>query len=540
MNSQSIEDLYDKSLNEIEKLFLSLDKTQKKEFSSSYLHKAKQKKDTLQIANGYYLNSLLYSHSNKAVVYADSIIQIAKNNSKEYLAKGYLQKGIQLYYLARYTEALDQYLIANKYFTKQQDKFHLLKVNHYIGLLKNAADQEREALPIFKKNILFFKNEYSKKRHQDQYFKSLFALADSYIRNNKIDSALIVNTIGIKESLIHKNNLYPYFLLSFGGARSLKKEYKGALDSLIKGSNLIQTKKKSLCDSYLIISDTYREIKNLETSINYLKKIDSIYKTNPQVIFQVRQANQKLYIHYKSIKNYKEQLKTVDKLLSIDSIMKKEYTNLDMQIVEKFDVPKLLSEKEILISDLKNKDDFNKKRLVFITSISFLLIIILFYFIRKKIIYKMRFNKLLSSTKNEGSKTTNNTTVITSTLELPKDIIEKIVLSLNNFEKSKKFITKKYTLNSLAKEFNTNSTYLSNIINSSKNTNFSNYLNNLKVEYAIEKLKTDKQFRSYTIKAIAEEVGFNTAQSFTNAFHKKTGIYPSYFIKSLKTNVGTS
>src|SRR5690606_14623444 len=92
---------------------------------------------------------------------------------------------------------------------------------------------------------------------------------------------------------------------------------------------------------------------------------------------------------------------------------------------------------------------------------------------------------------------------------------------------------KKYTLNSLAKELNTNSTYLSKVINSSMQVNFSNYLNNLRVEYAIEKLAKSEKFRSYTIKAIAEESGFSTAQSFSTAFYKITGIYPSYFIKRL-------
>ncbi len=33
--------------------------------------------------------------------------------------------------------------------------------------------------------------------------------------------------------------------------------------------------------------------------------------------------------------------------------------------------------------------------------------------------------------------------------------------------------------------------------------------------------------------AIAEEAGFNTAESFSKAFFKKTGIKPSYFIKEL-------
>ena len=112
-------------------------------------------------------------------------------------------------------------------------------------------------------------------------------------------------------------------------------------------------------------------------------------------------------------------------------------------------------------------------------------------------------------------------------------MVEKILIKIDKFEKSKKFLLKKYTLNSLSKELNTNSAYLSKIINATKETNFANYLNELKINEAIERLKTEKKFRAYTIKSIAEEVGFNTPQAFSQAFLRKTGIKPSYFIKKL-------
>ena len=85
----------------------------------------------------------------------------------------------------------------------------------------------------------------------------------------------------------------------------------------------------------------------------------------------------------------------------------------------------------------------------------------------------------------------------------------------------------------LAKELNTNSTYLSKIINVYKEKNFSNYLHDLRIGYAIERLRDDEKFRLYSIKGISEEMGFKTSESFAKAFHKKTGIYPSAFIKTL-------
>lgn len=91
-------------------------------------------------------------------------------------------------------------------------------------------------------------------------------------------------------------------------------------------------------------------------------------------------------------------------------------------------------------------------------------------------------------------------------------------------------------LNSLAKNMGTNSNYLSKIINFHKGDNFSTYLSDLRIEYTIEALQKQSKLREYTIKTIAHEVGFGNTESFTKAFYKKTGLYPSYFIKQLKKN----
>ena len=67
------------------------------------------------------------------------------------------------------------------------------------------------------------------------------------------------------------------------------------------------------------------------------------------------------------------------------------------------------------------------------------------------------------------------------------------------------------------------------------------YINDLKVEYIIKKLKSNPKFRLYTNKALAEEAHFSTTQHFTRAFMKNTGISPTYFVKQLnKLNVKTT
>ena len=112
-------------------------------------------------------------------------------------------------------------------------------------------------------------------------------------------------------------------------------------------------------------------------------------------------------------------------------------------------------------------------------------------------------------------------------------MISDILKKLEIFESEHTFIKNGITLNKLSKDFNTNTAYLSKIINHYKKESFSSYLNNLRIDFVIKELKNNKQFRSYTILAISKEIGFNNPESFSKAFYKKTGIYPSYFIKEL-------
>jgi AraC-like DNA-binding protein len=71
------------------------------------------------------------------------------------------------------------------------------------------------------------------------------------------------------------------------------------------------------------------------------------------------------------------------------------------------------------------------------------------------------------------------------------------------------------------------------VINHYKNKSFINYLNELRITYAIKELKENTMIRKFTIKAIANEVGYNSGETFSNAFYKQVGIKPSFFIKEL-------
>ena len=524
------------------------DKDRKIKLANQYTEVVKRGGDPIEMADTYLFLSQAFSHSERAVAYTDSIIQVTKDvkNNTMYPAEGYLQKGIQLYYIADFDKALENYLKANAYFREQQNNFKQLVIQHYIGLLKNNIDETDEAFLIFKKNMKFFEDVKNRENYQQQYLKSLYAIAVSYVSKGKPDSALAWSKMGIETSLKTEDKyLYPYFLFSSGSSEELKKNYKVALDSILKGSSLILDKKKSLCTAYLNISEIYDSLNNKSKALEYLYKVDSVYQKEPQVIFKVRTAYDILLKKYQDEGNKDMQLETVKKMLTIDSLLELRPQNLSRKIVEQYDTPKLLYEKEKLIEELEEETNIGKTAITILGLLSVGLIFSVIYVTRKNIVHKKRFNSLMQEQKPQEKPTieekiavvAQQTETVKKVTDLPDEVVQSILERLTRFETSYKFTNKQYTLSSLAKELQTNSAYLSKIINAEKKTSFAHYMNKLRIDYAIEKLKEDAVLRSYTIKAIANEFGFNTAQSFSNAFYKQTGIYPSFFIKQLEKDI---
>ncbi|WP_420571363.1 helix-turn-helix domain-containing protein [Kordia sp.] len=118
-------------------------------------------------------------------------------------------------------------------------------------------------------------------------------------------------------------------------------------------------------------------------------------------------------------------------------------------------------------------------------------------------------------------------------IEIDEEIVAEILENLKAFELENGFLTSKITLHEFAKQMQTNTKYLSKVINTYKMKSFRNYINDLRIQYSIKKLQNNPSYRKYTVSALATEAGFSTKQSFTNAFQRKTGKTVSSYIEQL-------
>ena len=111
--------------------------------------------------------------------------------------------------------------------------------------------------------------------------------------------------------------------------------------------------------------------------------------------------------------------------------------------------------------------------------------------------------------------------------ELYERIVEKIVLQ-------KKYKEPNYLAKDLARELDTNTRYLSAVINSRFGMNYSCLVNEYRVRDALH-LLVDKRYASKSIEEISALVGFANRQSFYSAFYRNTGEAPNDYRKRHET-----
>lgn len=122
-------------------------------------------------------------------------------------------------------------------------------------------------------------------------------------------------------------------------------------------------------------------------------------------------------------------------------------------------------------------------------------------------------------------------------LSIPKETEKRILVKLVELEQERFYLRKDITLSLLCAAIDVNPKYLSLVIRKYKGKDFNNYINELRVKYIIEKLRSGTDYRSYKIAYLADEAGFSSHSKFALAFKALTGISPSTFIQNLRRDI---
>ena len=139
---------------------------------------------------------------------------------------------------------------------------------------------------------------------------------------------------------------------------------------------------------------------------------------------------------------------------------------------------------------------------------------------------------LLEANKQNDIYKTNSSQEITKSPS--EEILTKASWLKEQMETNLFYLNSELTLKSLADNLNIHPNLLSKIINDGLGKNFSDFVNEYRVNAIIDKLHSDK-YNHITLLGMSYECGFNSKTTFNRVFKNITGVTPIYYKKSIKS-----
>lgn len=490
------------------------------------------------ICYGYYYLANSSDEINK-IQYLDSIIyyyskNLQQESFQQFPELAYRAKADWYYKKRKFDKSLDVLLEGLNVATKNNKPYYINDFNFTVGLIKSERlEQEKDALKIFRKVYQYYDSKENKENEESEYFSSLFALADINRKLGINDSATYYNKLGFRSA---QQSADTFFINYFSFNEGLNQSYVGhseaAIDSILTSISFLKKQGDiaNLGLAHYYLGKSYLASQDLNKGLFHFNKMDSIFQTDYIFNIEQRAGFEYLVNFHKSKDDKIKQLRAIETLVRLDSIYMNQYKGIRDLMDIRFDRLSLLKERDVLLDTLDEQKSKSKKTVYFLLVIGIFLLSSTLIYYKKQRTYKYRFNEIMNSGHVEETtgEVDNN-----EDIGVPDKIVEQILANLSIFEKEEGYLNPKMNTHILAERLSTNSKYLSKVINQHKGQSIIVYINNLRIDYAIKRLKEDTQFRNYTIKAIAEEVGFNNPNSFSSAFEKRTKLKPSYFVKRI-------
>lgn len=483
-----------------------------------------------------YIENKLGNRNNALQLIEESQSINSAINNDSLLLKNTNLKGIIYSFKNEYMLAIDSYLEAKTIAEKMGNEDDVLIISHNIAIIKQEINDLQGALDIFLSNLK--RIEASKKPFLRQKLLTYFTIADTYLRLEDLENATLYNEKGLNNSLdtIH-SDLNIFFRSNKAIISYKQKKYEETISIYddIKNDIIELSNTKLLIITYLNLGKSNFELENYDATIENFEKIKDI-SNNYKDVSPYNLRDIYYYLAKSYIKTNQPVLanKSFDLLITLDKENDLVTKNAERKIYKNFDLSNLKEE----LAVLNNKLSKQKKTAYYIYGLAFILIAIIILFHKwKQKLNRHLFEELaleieILEQRNDKANTKKNDIIVTD------KNVTKILENLKKFEKNKSYLNTECTLNHVAKKINTNTWYLSNVINKHKGKTFKAYITELRLNEALIQLKNERKLHVFTIKAIALEFGFKRQETFSKAFRVRTGMYPSTYIKNLdNTNI---
>ena len=503
-------------------------------YARSWIAKAKKERNFIQLSEGYKAMMHRVKRAQK-LVYVDSMVVSAVKSSEDLqIGSAYLTKGLLYYEGFEHVKALDNYIIANKHISKTRDKYMVHKVKYAIAQTRYFLGYYQDAISLLRECASYFKDE-----NETAYISSLHALALSYNRTGQFNLSSQTNSLGLLAMQESENfKLKPYFIQSEGVNQYFKKDYLLAIKLISSSIPELRLRKDASNQAVgnFYIGKSYWDMKMREKAVHYFKMVDQVFTAQNYIRPDLRENYELLINYYKAKHDTDLQLFYIDQLFRLDSILKDQNTYLVSQITKEYDTKKLVQEKK----DIEHEKILQGLLATLIISLLLGLVIFLIYrHLRNKKRYR-HFEQIMNNPINYNHASTTTVVATDSKTKLKPEVELAILNNLENFENTHQYLDKGMNLNKVALRLKTNTKYVTTILLDHRDKGIIEYISDLKIDYIVERLKTEKKYRNYTNEALGDISGFGSTQIFTKTFKSRTGMSPTWFIQELKKSDSSS
>ncbi|SNR15211.1 helix-turn-helix domain-containing protein [Tenacibaculum jejuense] len=423
------------------------------------------------------------------------------------------------------------------------DKFHyLVTINMSKALIKNELKLENDSKKILLNIIKDIENKKVSKIDTGNFNHIIDKKAAA---NNLLGKTYLLLSKREKKpelldsTIYYYNKAYKYaklfipphpdselmYTLKMTEVYISKGAYEKALE-LVNNYAKINNGHEYLQESFMNKAICFHNLQKSDSAIYYAHKLIEIPNLSKSFLITGYDILSNQYIKKNQLKKaYKYSKLTLSEFDKARLQQDKTY-----QLLYDNDIEKI---KELNQSILKSE---KSKYTNIILTFALILFIAFSFFLFKRKKYKNKIVDIQNKEKEEDIKIEISKEKESQKVEynIDEELENKILAKINTIDNELSFLKPDFTINTLAKDLQTNSTYISFIFNKNKNETFKQYYSKRKIDYIVEKLNDEKIYRNYSIQALAEEVGYTNASAFTRVFKKYMNITPSAYIKNLK------
>ncbi|WP_319591110.1 AraC family transcriptional regulator [uncultured Draconibacterium sp.] len=476
--------------------------------------------------------------SNKSVNLLEEALELAQLNNdtteqihiKYWLAEAYQKVG-------KYEQALTLAQELYKYSEQNNDLMNapynliqLAQITSFIETDTSYFDYYHMALAISKSL-----------NHQELQGNVLMQLASAYLSENYYEKA---------EIYFNKASAFYDDLTT-----TEKLHFLNEITALHIKTNALKTAKTKALQSLKLAQHMQGDLwclgacSNLASIYQLEEKYDSAFYFYAQTVKQYKRTNNlpELSKTFKNISDLyletKQYRQSVDYLDSSLITQQQAINNINASTLARLRTETDYYINKSKISELQSKNQESVARAKRLSDLSIaisllLAVSLIFYRINRKRLKELReshlnllkknieldnANKVLNKAKTKSLKKSKN-------IKNEKALFAELHLLLHNDEI---YTNPDLSLQSLATKLNSNTSYLSSIINKNYKCNFKTLINSLRIDKA-KKMLVSEKYKNLSMEGIIEAVGFSSRSGFYQAFKSNTGLTPTQYIANYK------